>query len=64
MSWGQALAVVPAVLAVLTGAVMAYTGQWWTVSACLVMAVVFGLEAAGVESLLRTRRVLEKKRRE
>jgi hypothetical protein len=32
--------------------------QWWVAGACGVCAVAFGLEAAGVETLGRTRRVL------
>lgn len=60
-SWRTLYAVL-AVLAALTGAVLLASRQWWSAGACAVCAVAFGLEAAGVETMGRTRRVLARRR--
>jgi len=53
-----------AALAVLVGFVLLLTAQWWSAGACGVWAVAFGLEAAGVETVGRTRRILARRREE
>jgi CHASE2 domain-containing sensor protein len=61
MSW-RALAVVLAVCGTLVAAFLFATGQWLRAIPAAVCAVVFGLEGAGISTLGRTRRALNRLR--